>query len=100
MVRGVARSKIVVLPGLNAVPWKLAGKNPEVHCFGPPKGSFPSVITTYAGRFSLAAPSPYVVHEPSDGRPAKMSPVFIWQTEPTWFNPSAQQDFTTAISST
>ena len=28
-----------------------------------------------------------------------MEPVFIWQTEPTWFSPSAQQERTTARSS-
>src|SRR2546430_2735479 len=29
-----------------------------------------------------------------------MSPVFIWQTEPTWFKPSAQQERRTQMSST
>ncbi len=35
-----------------------------------------------------------------DGRPARIDPVFIWQTEPTWFSPSAQHDRMTLISST
>ena len=47
-----------ILPLRKAVPWKLAGKNPELQVLGPPNGSLPSVITTKAGRFSLAAPNP------------------------------------------
>src|SRR3954452_19731140 len=35
-----------------------------------------------------------------EGRPARIDPVFIWQTEPTWFRPSAQQDRMMVISST
>src|SRR5262249_14123531 len=29
-----------------------------------------------------------------------IDPVFIWQTDPTWFNPSAQQERNTVMSST
>src|SRR5450432_592932 len=35
-----------------------------------------------------------------DGRPARIEPVFIWQTEPTWLSPSAQQERIIDISST
>src|SRR5258708_28604945 len=35
-----------------------------------------------------------------DGRPARIEPVFMWHTEPTWFNPSAQHDRITVMSST
>src|ERR1700676_4652219 len=35
-----------------------------------------------------------------DGRPARIDPVFIWHTEPTWFRPSAQQERMMDISST
>ena len=38
-------------------------------------------------------------HEPRLGRPARIEPVFIWQTLPTWFSPSAQQARSTAKSS-
>ena len=55
---------------------------------------------TNEGRLLFAVPSPYVTHAPIDGRPARIEPVFIWQTEPTWFNPSAQQERNIVISST
>src|SRR3954468_18423610 len=35
-----------------------------------------------------------------DGRPARIEPVFIWHTDPTWFNPSAQHDRMSVMSST
>src|SRR6266853_255480 len=35
-----------------------------------------------------------------EGRPARIDPVFIWHTEPTWFSPSAQQERMMDISST
>src|SRR6202163_4357980 len=35
-----------------------------------------------------------------DGRPARIDPVFIWHTEPTWCRPSAQQERMMDISST
>ena len=66
----------------------------------PPTGSPASLITTNPGRFWSSLPRPYSTHEPRLGRPARIEPVFIWQTEPTWFSPSAQQDRTTARSST
>src|SRR5207253_9650284 len=58
-----------------------------------------SVRITKEGRFWFAVPSPYVNHAPIDGRPARIDPVFIWQTEPTWFRPSAQQERNTVRSS-
>src|SRR5688572_20465171 len=69
--------------------------NPELQFFGPPIGSRSSSRITKPGRVAFGVPRPYCTHEPSDGRPARMEPVFIWQTDPTWFNPSAQQDRTT-----
>ena len=36
---------------------------------------------------------------PSDGRPARVEPVFIWQTPPTWFSPLDQHERITARSS-
>src|SRR5206468_11239240 len=36
---------------------------------------------------------------PSAGRPARIEPVFIWHTDPTWFRPSAQHDRMTVMSS-
>src|SRR5436305_14075389 len=59
-----------------------------------------SVRTTKAGRFWFSVPSPYVTHAPSDGRPARTEPVFIWQTPPEWLIPSATHDRMTAMSST
>src|SRR5438094_5908010 len=67
---------------------------------GPPAGSPASLITTKPGRFWFCDPRPYSAQEPRLGRPARIEPVFIWQTEPTWFSPSAQHDRSTAMSST
>ena len=36
---------------------------------------------------------------PSEGRPARVEPVFIWQTPPTWLSPLDQQERITARSS-
>ena len=55
-----------------------------------------SLRITKVGKLRLAEPSPYVTHAPIAGLPARIEPVFIWQTEPTWFRPSAVQDRTTA----
>src|SRR5690242_20271879 len=41
-----------------------------------------------------------MTHEPRAGRPARIEQVFIWQTDPTWLRPSAQQAWKTVISST
>src|SRR6266404_4622416 len=57
-------------------------------------------MMTNVGRFSFAVPRPYVVHAPIAGRPARISPVFICETEPTWFRPSAQQERKIHMSST
>ena len=35
------------------------------------------------GRSRFTEPSPYTIHEPSEGRPARMEPVFISHTDPT-----------------
>src|ERR687895_2828897 len=68
---------------------------------GPLMGEvFESVRTQKAGRFWFSVPSPYVTHAPSDGRPARTEPVFIWHTPPEWLMPSATQERTTAMSST
>src|SRR5579862_3293103 len=65
---------------------------PDDQFFGPPIGSRSSSSTTKPGWFWLTVPIPYSTQAPSDGRPARIAPVFIWHTEPTWFNPSAQQE--------
>ena len=80
---GDFRCRIGVSPWRNCVPWKVAGRNPALQFFGPPMGSLSSSKTTKDGRLRFADPSPYVVHAPMAGRPARMEPVFIWQTEPT-----------------
>src|SRR5437016_5156208 len=87
-------------PGRNCVPWYVAGRKPLDQFLIPPTGSRSSSITTKEGRSRFADPRPYCTHEPSEGRPARMEPVFIWQTEPTWLRPSAQQERRIARSST
>src|SRR4051812_30409871 len=73
---------------------------PLLQFLGPPIGSFSSSRITKPGRFRLGEPIPYWTHAPSEGRPARIAPVFIWHTEPTWFRPSAQQDRITLSLST
>src|SRR5438477_2386243 len=58
-----------------------------------------SCKTMKAGRFWFSVPSPYDTQLPSDGRPARIEPVFIWQTPAEWLMPSAQQERMTAKSS-
>ncbi len=79
---GDFRCKIGVSPWRNCVPWYVAGRNPEFQFLAPPMGSLSSRSTTKDGRLRLAEPSPYVVQAPMAGRPARIEPVFIWQTEP------------------
>src|SRR3954447_11161286 len=55
---------------------------------------------TNVGRLLFALPSPYVTHDPIDGRPARIDPVFIWHTDPTWFSPSALHERNSVMSST
>src|SRR5260221_9424351 len=75
--------------------------NPAPQFRGPLNGcAAESVITTNAGRFVFSVPKPYVVHAPSEGRPARIEPVFIWHTPPEWLIPSAMHERITAISST
>src|SRR3954470_21871810 len=73
--------------------------NPAPQLRGPLTGlEFESEKTTNAGRFWFSVPSPYVAHAPSDGRPARIDPVFIWQMPAEWLMPSAQQERITARS--
>src|SRR5262245_65234176 len=58
-----------------------------------------SCITTNAGRFWFSVPRPKDTHAPSEGRPARIEPVFIWQMPDEWLMPSAQQERITARSS-
>ena len=69
---------------------------------GPPATSARALswITTNAGRFSFSVPRPYDAQLPSEGRPLRVDPVFIWQTPPTWFSPLDQHDRMIARSST
>src|SRR6185503_2284266 len=55
--------------------------------------------TTNAGRLAFSVPRPYETQEPSDGRPASVDPVFIWQTPPEWLMPSWMHERRTARSS-
>src|SRR3954464_8379696 len=74
--------------------------NPAPQLRGPLNGdALVSVSTTKAGRFWFSVPSPYVTHAPSDGRPARTEPVFIWHTPPEWLIPSATHERMTAMSS-
>src|SRR5688500_10037904 len=67
---------------------------------GPLMGEvFESVRTQKAGRFWFSVPRPYVTHAPSDGRPARTEPVFIWHTPPEWLMPSETHERMTAMSS-
>src|SRR5437660_657892 len=100
MAAGGARSRIGAPSRRKSVPWYTAGKNPELQFLPPPTTSPASVRMTKVGRLLFAVPSPYVTHAPMDGRPARIEPVFIWHTDPTWFNPSAQQERNSVISST
>src|SRR6185295_13676771 len=49
--------------------------------------------------FAFSVPRPYVTQDPSEGRPARGVPVFIWQTPPEWLMPSVMQERMTARSS-
>src|SRR5216683_910424 len=40
------------------------------------------------GRFWFSVPRPYVIHEPIEGRPARLFPVFIINTEGPWLGMS------------
>src|SRR3954465_5794410 len=75
--------------------------NPAPQLRGPPATTPPglSSSTTYAGRSWFSVPGPEVPQPPSEGRPARIEPVFIWQTPPTWFSPFDQHERITARSS-
>src|SRR5439155_1693618 len=82
-----------------SVPSQLAAKQRLLQFLGPPTASAPSAMMTKLGRLSLTEPRPYVVHDPSDGRPPRDATAFIWHTEPTWFNPSVHNERMTHRSS-
>src|SRR5262249_47491335 len=81
-------------------PWYRAGMNPAPQLRGPlTTVPLVSCMTTNAGRSWFSVPRPYVTHDPSDGRPARMDPVFIWQMPAEWLMPSPQHERITARSS-
>src|SRR5579863_5305590 len=59
-----------------------------------------SGMAMYAGRFWLSEPRPYVIHEPSDGRPGCDFPVFMNQIDDSWPLISVCIERTTQMSST
>src|SRR6266436_920403 len=63
----------------------MAGRNALFHSGGPTVVGTSGHSTTYPGRFSFAVPSPYVIHDPSDGRPTWLNPVFIISIAGSWF---------------
>src|SRR5690242_11666692 len=65
----------------------------------PPLGSLPSLRTTKPGKLRFSLPRPQSTHEPRLGRPARIEPVFIWQTPPTCNSASDQHERTTHRSS-
>src|SRR5262245_57867311 len=52
------------------------------------------------GRFWLSLPSPYVTHDPSDGRTSRASPQFISISDGSWLGTSACIERITHNSST
>ena len=77
----------------NGVPWKVAGMKPLPQLRGPPTGSAGVGHHDEGGQVlvlgpqAVASPTP-----PATAGPPGSLPVFIWQTLPTWFMPSAQHD--------
>jgi hypothetical protein len=59
------------------VPWCTAGRNALFHSGGPTVVGTSGQRTTKPGRLVLSVPNPYVSHEPSEGRPTCVWPVFI-----------------------
>src|SRR6266851_10249401 len=81
------------------VPWCTAGKNAEFQSGGPTVVGTSGQSTTNPGRFLFSVPSPYVSHEPSDGRPTWLCPVFIISMEGSWFGMSVYIERMKQISS-
>src|ERR1700757_3899918 len=81
------------------VPWYIGGKNAEFHSGGPTVVGTSGHNTTKLGRFLFCVPSPYVIHDPIDGRPATFAPVFIMIIAGSCFGISVYTDRTTQMSS-
>ena len=62
------RMTVVRLAGGRSAIWSASG--------GPVPGIVVEFRTTYVGRFSFMLPRPYASHEPSEGFPGFMFPVF------------------------
>src|SRR5215813_11162331 len=63
----------------------MAGRKELFNSGGPTVVGTSGQRTTKPGRFLFSTPSPYVSHEPSDGRPAWLKPVFIISIDGSWF---------------
>src|SRR3954471_21482996 len=70
------------------VPWWTAGRNALFHNGGPTVVGTSGQRMTYPGRFLLSVPRPYVSHEPSEGRPTCVWPVFIISIDGSWLGMS------------
>src|SRR5215813_9369319 len=70
----------------------MAGRKELFHSGGPTVVGTSGQRTTKPGRFLFSTPSPKVSHEPSDGRPAWLKPVFIISIEGSWFGMSVYRD--------
>src|SRR5882724_11504104 len=78
----------------------MAGRKALFHSGGPTVVGTSGHSTTYAGRFLFSVPSPYVSHDPMDGRPTWLCPVFIINMDGSWFGISVYTDRMKQMSST
>src|SRR5215467_3680116 len=70
----------------------MAGRNALLHNGGPTVVGTSGHSTTKPGRFLFSVPSPYVSHDPRDGLPAWLNPVFIISIDGSWFGMSVYID--------
>jgi hypothetical protein len=66
----------------------MAGRKALFQSGGPTVVGTSGQRTTKPGRFSFSVPKPHVSHEPSDGRPTWLKPVFIISMAGSWFGMS------------
>src|SRR5262245_57757629 len=70
------------------VPWCTAGRKALFQSGGPTVVGMSGHRTTKPGRFLFSVPSPYVSHDPIEGRPTCVWPVFIMSIDGSWFGMS------------